>query len=252
MAELAAGPRTRLELRDATSASKATISRLLGAFENRGWVARRGEQYHLTELGAYVSTALGEFHGRMETAKNLQGLNSALPLERLGLEIDDLTGATVTSPTASNPLAAMVRLRELELGSFKSLGLASLFPEPCIDARHAAVVGDSQRFEVVVSPTVVEAALSSNCSHKFMELVDADRCEVHLYHGSIEPLASVNDGTACLVVRDKKTDAISLVETPNPTIVGIVSDAFEEYRSQATLLTTDSIRRIFEDDAPVA
>lgn len=249
MAELAASSRTRSELRDVTGASKATISRLLRAFENRGWVTGSGGRYHLTELGAYVADAFGEFHGRMTTANDLQSLLPALPLERLGLDIGTFTGARVTISTASNPLAAMVRLRELELGSLESRGLSSLFPEPCIDARHTAVVDGPQRLETIVSPTVVEAALSSEFGHKFVELVGADQCDFYIYTGTIEPLGAINDGTACLAVIHG--ERLALVETPNPAVVGAMSDAFEEYKRQATPLTTDVLRRSYEADVAV-
>nr|WP_049893914.1 hypothetical protein [Halogranum salarium] len=247
MAELAAGPRTRPELRDATAASNATISRLLRAFENRGWVTGSRGRYQLTELGAYVAEAFGEFHGRMTTASDLQSLLPVLPLERLGLDIEAFAGAKITKSTSSDPLAAMVRLRELELGSLESRGLSSLFPEPCIDARHAAVVEGSQRLETVVSPPVVEAALSSEFGHKFVELVDADESDIYVYTGTIELLGAINDGTACLALIHG--ERLALVETSNPAVVGAMSDAFEEYRSQSTPLTTDSLRRTYESAA---
>jgi predicted transcriptional regulator len=246
IAELAAGSRTRAELRDATAASSATISRLLRAFENRGWVTGSRGRYHLTELGVYVADAFGEFHGRMTTANDLQSLLPALPLERLGLDIEAFTGAKVTVSTTSDPMAATVRLRELELGSLESRGLSSLFPEPCIDARHAAVVEGPQRLESVVSPTVVEAALSSKFGHKFVELVEADRCDIYVFTGTIELLGAINDGAACLAL--VHGERLALVETSNPTVVEAVSDAFEGYKSQATPLTTDVLRQTYASD----
>jgi predicted transcriptional regulator len=246
MAELAAGPRTRTELRAATAASNATISRLLRAFENRGWVAASERQYHLTELGAYVADAFGEFYGRMTTASDLQSLLPALPLDRLGLDIGAFTGAKVTISTTSDPLAAMVRLRELELGSLESRGLSSLFPEPCIDARHAAVVDGPQRLETIVSPTVVESALSSEFGHKFVELVDADQCDIYVYNDTIELLGAINDGTVCLALIHG--ERLALVETSNPAVVDAVSDTFEEYKSKATPLTIDSLQHTYESE----
>ena len=71
---LAAGPRTRSELRDATGASKATISRLLGDFESRGWVSRNGSRYALTPLGEYVASAFVDLYDRMATASDLRDL----------------------------------------------------------------------------------------------------------------------------------------------------------------------------------
>lgn len=249
MAELAEGPRTRSELRDATGASKATISRLLRAVEDRGWVVLTGEQYRLTELGAYVADAFGEFYGRMTTANDLQSLLPSLPLERLGLDIGAFTGVKVTISSTADPLAAMVRLRELELRSLESRGLSSLFPEPCIDARHAAVVNGPQRLETIVSPAVVEAALSSEFGHKFVELVGSDQCDFYVYTGTIEPLGAINDGTVCLAVIHG--ERLALVETPNPAVVGAFSDAFEEYKGLATPLTTDVLRRSYESDVVV-
>jgi hypothetical protein len=48
---LRAGPADRDDLRAATEASKATVSRLLNEFEDRNWVVRDGHEYELTDPG---------------------------------------------------------------------------------------------------------------------------------------------------------------------------------------------------------
>lgn len=246
MAELASGPRSRAELQDATAASSATISRFLRAFENRKWVIRDGRRYRLTKLGVYVADAFGEFYGHMTTASDLQSLFPALPFEQLGLDIGAFTEAKVTASTTSNPLAAIIRLREIELGALESRGLASLFPVPSIEARHTAVVDGSQRLEAVVSPDAIEAALASEFEQKFVELVSIEQCDIYVYTGTIELLGAINDETACLVIIHG--GRLALVETSNSAVVGALSDAFEVYKNQSTPLTTDTLRRSYESD----
>lgn len=234
-------PRTRPELRDETGASAATISRMLRAFESRGWVYRDGNRCALTPLGTYIASAFADLHGRVRTAHDLHGLFAYLPLEQLGIDVDSLAGARVTVPLAENPMAIATRIREVELQSTRSRSLASFFPEPCIDSRHAAVVGDAQTFETVVTSAVVETAMSLDCATKFEELVSAGRCSVYVYDGDVACSGMVNDGTVLLVVKDDRNATVGLIETDDEVVVERFLETFEEYRTNATLLTPENL-----------
>ena len=247
---LASEPRSRAELRDVTGASAATISRTLRAFESRGWVSREGNRYALTTNGAYVASAFADFHDCMTTAHDLDDLFPWLPLEEVGIDVDSLTGARITVASEENPMAITTRVREVDRWSTRSRSLAPYFPEPCIDSRHRAVLDGTQTFETVITPPVVEAAMSLDCATKFEELVSADRCSVYLYDGDIPCVGMVNDGTALLVVKDDRNATVGLVETDAQMVVERFTETFEEYRTNATLLTPEDLGR--ERDYEVA
>jgi len=235
---LAGGPRTRSELRTETAASAATISRLLGDFEDRGWVARNGRQYELTPLGEYVATTLVEAHQRMTTASKLGDLLPWFPLEAVDVEFDleVLTGAAITAATPENPMAPVARVLEIERESSWTNTLADRFPEECTAARHEAVVEGSQTMELVTTADAVQSVLSSESADAFAEIVAAEDAAVYVHDGEIPP-GGIHDGTAYLIVADDRDVNIGVIESDDPEIVDRVTATFEEYRADASQLS---------------
>jgi len=235
---LASGPRTRSELRRATESSRATISRLLGDFESRGWVARDGQQYALTPLGEYVADAFVEVYDRMETASDLRELLPWFPLEGLDVEFDleMLTGARLTAATPDNPMAPVARVLAIEREAAQTNTLADRFPEPCVKARHEAVVDGDQRCELVTTQAGVESVMTSSYAEQFEDFVAADRATVYVHDGDLPP-GGIHDGTAYLIVADDQEVNVGVIESDEPAIVDQLSSTFEEYREASTRLT---------------
>lgn len=246
MDELADGPRSRSDLRSLTGASSATVGRLLQEFERRGWLTQDGSQYALTPLGQFVSTEFAALHTKMTVARDLRELLPNLPLESMGVEIEWLADATVTRATKANPLAMASRIREFEHHSEQSLSLTDFFPEPCIDGRHEAVVEGTQSFEAVFEPGVIEAAMVSDFADKFAQLIDADGATVYVYDGAVSCPVLLNDGLACLVVRDAENTSVGLIETDDERVVSWVEEVYEAHRQDATLLTADDLSAVRE------
>lgn len=230
-------PCSRADIRGVTGASAATVGRLLSDFERREWVTQEGTQYALTTLGRFVSQEFIALHTRMTVARDFRSLLASLPIETVGFGLECLAGASVARPTQDNPLAMASRIREYELESEHSVSLTDFFPEPCLDARHKAVVNGTQTYEVVFTPSVLEAAMSSRTPEKFVEMVAADRCSVFVYGDDIAPPVCLNDGLACLIVRDEKNHTIAIVETDEERVVQWIKEQFEAHRAEATPVT---------------
>ena len=243
---LAEGPRTRSELRDETAASAATISRTLGAFEDREWVARDGNRYALTSLGTYVASGFADLHDRMRTAHEHEALFPHLPLEEVNLDAGNLTDVRITVPTEGNPMAIITRIREIARRSTRHRSLSYHFSEPCVDAHHRAVLGGTQTFEIVVPRTALKAEIGPNCVAQLEELVSADRCSVYLYDGDIPCSWGVGDGTVLFVVKDDRMVSAGMVETDDPVAVERFTETFEAYRERSTLLTPEDFERVRE------
>jgi len=239
---LAEGPRSRAALREATGASSATVSRLLGSFEDRGWVSREGPEYALTRLGEFVAREFTRFHDSMRTARDLRALLPWMPIEEMGIDIADLTDASITQPTDDNPMAVVSRYRELERRSVHSKSVAYFFPEPCVDARHGAILGGTQTFEAVLTPSVVDGALST-CPARFEEIVAADRATLFVYDGDLPHLVSINDGVACYIVMDGQNGSVGIIESDDPNFLAWVEETFDAYREESTPLTTEELSR---------
>jgi predicted transcriptional regulator len=238
MEALTNGPCSRADIRSETGASAATVGRLLSDFERREWVTDEGNRYVLTPLGRFVSREFITLHTRMTVARDLGTLLTSFPVETVGFDLECLDGASVARPTPDNPLAMASRVREYELESEHSVSLTDFFPEPCLDARHEAVVNGTQRYEVVFTPSVLEAVMASRSPEKFVEMVAADRCSVFVYDGDIAPPVCLNDGLACLIVRDKKNHTIAIIETDDERVIRWIQEQFEAHRADATPVTT--------------
>ena len=239
---LAEGPRTRSELRSATEASSATISRLLGDFENRGWVTRDGNRYALTPLGEYVASRFISLYDDMTTAGELRELLPWFPLEELDVESDleVLAGARITAATPDDPMAPVARVLDIERKSTWTNTLADKFPEPCVEARHEAVVDGAQTMELVTTPVVIESVMASAGADKFEEIVAADRSTVYVYDGDLPP-GGIYDGTAYLIVLDDRDVSVGLIESDDPALVDRLTGTFDEYREASTRLTTSDL-----------
>lgn len=237
---LAEGPSSRVELRDATGASSATISRLLVSFESRGWVSRDGSEYALTRLGSFVAREFTRFHDSMRTARDLRTLLRHIPIEEMGIDVSDLADASFTQPTEDNPIAVVSRYTELERRSTRSKAVAYFFPEPCVDARHEAITGGRQTLEAVFTPSVVEAALS-NCPARFEDIVASERTTLFVHEGDLPHLMSINDGVACYVVMDGRNGSVGLIESEDPNLLAWVEETFDAYREESTRLTTEKL-----------
>lgn len=134
----------------------------------------------------------------MTTAADLRKLLPWFPLSELDFEFDleVLTGARITPATPDDPVATVARILEIERESEWTNTLANGFPQPCIEARHEAVVDDRQTFELVTTPAVIETVMESDCAGEFEGIVGTDHATVYVYDGDVEPNGGIYDGAA--------------------------------------------------------
>lgn len=241
------GPRSRRDLREATGASSATVGRIVGSFEERGWLVRDGSHYSLTALGGFVAESFARLQHDMEVARELNELLPFVPLPEIGIGVERLTDARVTHATQFEPFAVVSRVRELERDSLTARSLTDFFPEPCIDGRYESIVHGEQTFEAVFAPVVVELAMASESAEKFEAIVASDRTDVYVYGGEIAYPVMFHDGVGCLVVRNEVDVSIGMIETDDGAFVEWVTDTFECYRAEARPLTPDALAAPLEE-----
>lgn len=230
---------SRADLRDATGASSATVGRILGDFADRGWVRRDGETYELTKLGAFVAEKFVALHDCMAAAQDLQTLLPWIPVDEMGIDVDNLVSAQIT--VGRDPIELASRLRAVELDGTNVRSFSAFFPEACLDARYRAVVEGTQTYEVVFAAGF-DREIRTSSAGKFEELLRSDRTTMHLYEGGEMPMLAFHDeGGVCLLVRNDQRTTIGLVETDDPSVVDYVETKFEEYREQAVPFTVDDL-----------
>lgn len=106
LAALEEAPRTRRDLADVLGASRATLARVLGEFEDRRWVERSGDHYLVTELGEFVYEEFAPLVETMDAVGTLQKVVHLLPTNGdLGLRA--FADARVITPDPTDPTAHM-------------------------------------------------------------------------------------------------------------------------------------------------
>ncbi len=205
-------------------------------------MGRDGNRYASTPLGEYVSGAFLELHDRMRTAGDLRALLPWFPLGELDVRFDleILTGARITAATPEDPMAPMARVLEIERESATTSTLADRLPEPCIKARHEAVVDGTQTCELVTTPAVIESVVASSYAEPFEEIVAADRSTVFVSDGDVEP-GGVYDGTGYLIVADDRDVNVGVIESDGSEFLDHLTETFAEHRDGATRLTASAL-----------
>ncbi len=87
---LAERPCDRNELRATTGASSPTMGRILGDFEERRWIVRKGPNYRLTPLGDYVAERFADLRKAMKTERKLRDVWQWLPREMEDFSVESL------------------------------------------------------------------------------------------------------------------------------------------------------------------
>lgn len=103
---LRTGARSLGDLREITGASRPTLNRILGDFEDRGWAERTPEgPYEATVRGEHVALELGRYLAAMETVRSLGDGLAILPTEDLWIGLQHFSDATVRTPESYDPAA---------------------------------------------------------------------------------------------------------------------------------------------------
>ena len=171
-------PRSRSELWEMTGVSESTIRRTLSEFEERDWVSRDGYQYEVTQLGAFVASAMAELIDRVETERKLRDVWRLLPDEETGFTIEMCSDATVTVADPEDPSGPITRfcslIEETERLRFTGLDVAML--DSCKNELCERIV-DGMETELINPPRVANY-IRSNCPDLFSEALDSGKLRV--------------------------------------------------------------------------
>lgn len=241
---MATGGRTQAELREATGASSATVSRLLRSFEERRWVEREGSRYALTPHGRFVATEFDRLRDRMAAADRLSSLAEWLPPDLLALGYDRLADARLTFPSPSAPLAPMERATELKATATRSRSLSYLLPTPCLGAHWEAIVAGRQTLDAVYSPELFEAIAGSDAADRFADILRSGRATASVLTNEVPCIVGINDDVVYVFVVNDTGVPLALLETQDGAVRSWAEDVFEACRSEADPVSADDFDRL--------
>ncbi|MFC4987416.1 helix-turn-helix transcriptional regulator [Saliphagus infecundisoli] len=232
------GPCDRDELQATTGASAPTVGRILGDFEERGWVRRDGHEYELTKPGAYVAEHFMTFFDRMHTERRLRDIWQWLPSEMNGFTLEMVAEGVVTVVEPGDPYGPANRCASLyrETDQLRGFDAALTAPHHFEELYHQVI--DGMDTKIIFPPTVSEN-IASTYPQKASEVLESDSFTLWL-HDDI-PLYRVLIFDDCIGIGGYDADSGVLqvyVDTDAPEACAWAESTFESYRREARCITS--------------
>jgi predicted transcriptional regulator len=246
---LANEPHTRRELVDATDASRPTVGRIVGDFEERGWVERTGRRYELTPSGRLVTNAFLDLLDVVETERGLRTAVQWLPTERIGFDIELFAGADVSIPEPGYSHRPINRFIELvaEAESARGFGIATLAPMSAETLLRRARSGVD--VEIIYPRAVLEEILLSN-AEAARDAVDRGTL-VPMVHEDLPCGLYVFDDRTVLGGYDRETGVLRVVvDTATPDAIEWADALYERYRDEAEPFEPTALRDSDSTESP--
>lgn len=237
LGELAAGDRTRTELREATGIIQPTLGRILTDFEDRGWLRREGSTYSLTPFGALLAEQFAELVAVVDTMREFRDVARRLPLDEMDVDLRRFGRARITTPSETDAMAHLRREEELAEGAESLRHLCSSAFPPHIKTYRDRIVEGGQRFEAVITGDALDAASEDPETAGWVrDIAEADGASIYRYDGPVAYQLGVADETALIVPLDEAGAPCAVVETEDDVIRRWVDDELDAVRSKSTLL----------------
>jgi predicted transcriptional regulator len=237
---LAKRPCSRDELIDVLDISRATLSRLLRQFEDRGWVEQDGQQYTTTRFGTAIADDISSLTETVTTTQEVQPLDEYLPFDELGLEIHQIRGATITKATSSDPSAPARQVGQILESSNRTRILKHAIDPNASRPHYEAVIEGQQRTEVVLTRDAIRTVTQNSETRQWFEEMVTNDVPLYRYDGSLPVNLKIVDDTVLLTPSDENGLIVALVECENEDILSWATDLFESYCSQATRVGMDA------------
>lgn len=224
-------PRSRSELWEMTGVSESTIRRTLSEFEDRDWVSREGYQYDVTQLGAFVASAMADLIDRIETERKLRDVWRLLPDEESGFSIEMCSDATVTVADAEDPSSPISRFRALieETDQLRFSGLDVAMLDACTDALCDQIIDGMET--QLISPPRVANYIRSNCPDLFSDALESGNLDVRLHDNLPQFGVSILDERTALIGYDHDGVTVRvLVDTDQAEAREWAQSTFQSHR----------------------
>jgi predicted transcriptional regulator len=228
------GPADHDDLRAATDASKATVSRLLNEFEDRNWVVRDGHEYALTDPGEFVAEEFLRLVDRMGTEHELRDVWQWFPTELPGCTMSLFADAVITSPDSVSPYETLSRHAKLITGARTGRGFSKRTPKPSshdLLLRNAAA---GMEIELIYPSAVIDYMVDVVDRRVIKAAVESAHLTI-LEHDSLPTDAAIGliDDRAAVFPRDDEGVVRTMVDTDAPEAVAWVESIYEEVRAEA-------------------
>jgi predicted transcriptional regulator len=228
----------RDELRATTGASGPTVGRIVGDFEERGWITREGATYELTKPGRFVADHFTDFVDRMDTERRLREVWQWLPSELSDFTLELVADAAVTAVEPGDPYGPANRCASLyrETEQLRGFDAALTAPHHFAELYHQIV--DGMDTEIIFPPTVSEN-IASTYPKKAGEVLESDSFTLWLHDGLPLYRVLVFDDHVGIGGYDADSGVLQVyVDTDAPEARTWAESTFESYRREARCITS--------------
>lgn len=230
----------RRDLEAATGASRATLGRILGSFEERGWITRSGTDYETTAVGDLVAADVDALFETLDAARTLGDVVEWLPTDAMTVDLRAFADATIVRATETDTGAPMRHyVDRLEAASRLRVLLYGV-DATGIETIHDRVTGDGPfDSEAVLSPAAVKTV--QEVDRMRIRLRDAVRRDHDVYRSPVRPRHhfAIVDDTVCLFLVDDR-GLQGLVESTHEAVREWAADTYAAHRADAERLGPDA------------
>jgi len=242
---LADGPLTRPTLHEVTGVPQPTLGRIIGGFQDRGWLSRHGREYALSPFGVLLAEEFANVLAVAGTIQQLRDVAHLLPTDELDFDIRTLGSATVTTPQDGDVLQHLRRVDEL-LDGARHIRIVTdtVWPtnfEDLDDRARNHPEGDLLIESVVTGAALRRAMNDDRVAERVRAVLELGTYPVYRYDGTIPMNLGLADDVAMLLPTDERGLPGALIETEAETIRAWIDEQFEAYRDRSTELTLDDL-----------
>ncbi|WP_255195722.1 helix-turn-helix transcriptional regulator [Halorarius litoreus] len=242
---LATGPRTRPVLHDATGISQPTLGRILGGFEDRNWVERRGSEYALTECGTLLTEAFENLVDTVAAVQRVGDVLVALPTAELAFDLRELADATVTKPEDGGVFAPIDRLTSQFFGAGRARILVHSAPPGTKEDHHSRAErfqASDRQVESINSVAALDQARADPETAAMVRAgIESGRAIIYEYDEPIPFVLAVTEDVTMLAPTDEQGVPTALVETTSEAVRSWAEATLDAYRERARRVTAEDL-----------
>lgn len=230
---------TRDELQATTGASTPTVGRIVGDFEERGWITRAGHEYELTKPGRFVAEHFTDFVDGMDTERSLRGIWQWLPGELSDFTLEMVADSVVTVVEPGDPYGPANRCASLyrETERLRGFDAALTAPHHFEELYHQIV--DGMDTEIIFPPTVSEN-IASTYPQKASEVLESDSFTLWLHDGLPLYRVLIFDDRVGIGGYDSDSGVLQVyVDVDAPEARTWAESTFDSYRREARCVTSE-------------
>lgn len=229
-----AGPLDRNDLEEAVSASRRTVSRVLGELTEEGFIRESAAGFRLTRFGAVVTDAYRQCAEQIDLARRFQPFLANVDDSNVDFDPECLRDADLTVATDTDPYAANSRMLEIRQDASWVRSAASLITkksiEQIIDRLHS---DESVEYEFVFPASLCDRLQSQPFySEPFGQMTAASAVTVWIHPDPVPLLHAVTDSVTA-VGTSIEGRPYALVESTNPGLREWVTDRLDQFTRQA-------------------